>query len=119
MSPRLPRRSFIHAAGTFALAPALVKAAPREWPPSEATDTPKLCLGVGANASEKEMRGLRQIGVDHVLMGGPAIPWTEADLRALVERFRAAGLTVANLMVGGFPNTLCTADPGATRRSTS
>ena len=106
MSPKLPRRSFIHAAGTFALAPALVKAAPRDWPPSEATGTPKLCLGVGANATEKEMRGFRQIGVEHALMGGPPIPWTEADLRALVERFRAAGLTVANLMIGGFPNTL-------------
>jgi mannonate dehydratase len=106
MSPRVPRRSFIHAAGMFALAPALVKAAPRDWPPSEPIGTPKLCLGIGANASEKEMRGFRQIGVDHALMGGPPIPWTEADLRALVARFRAAGLTVANLMIAGFPNTL-------------
>ncbi len=106
MSSRLPRRSFIHAAGTFALSPALVRSAPRDWPPTEGLGTPKLCLGTGANTTEKEMRGFRQIGVEHVLMGGPPIPWKEADLQALVERFRAAGLTVANLMIYGFPNTL-------------
>jgi mannonate dehydratase len=106
VSPALPRRSFLHAAGAFTLAPAFARALPRDWPPSEATSTPKLCLGIGATASEKEMRGLRQIGVDHVLMGGPAIPWTDEALRALVERFRAAGLTVANLMIAGFPKAL-------------
>jgi mannonate dehydratase len=52
------------------------------------------------------MRRIRQIGVDHVLMGGPKIPWTEEDLRSLVERFRKGGLTVANLMIAGFPNAL-------------
>jgi mannonate dehydratase len=52
------------------------------------------------------MRRFKQIGVDHVLMGGPPIPWTEADLRAVVERFRAGGLTVANLMIAGFPKAL-------------
>ena len=105
MTHRLPRRSFVHAAGAFALSPALARSAPRDWPPAE-TGTPKLCLGTGANATDKEMRRLRQIGVDHALMGGPPIPWTEAGLRALVERFRAAGLTVANLMISGFPNAL-------------
>jgi len=106
MSSRLPRRSFIHAAGTFALSPTLARSAPRDWPPAEGAATPRLCLGTAASATEKEMRRLRQIGVDQVLMGGPPIPWKEADLRALVERFRAAGLTVANLMISGFPNTL-------------
>jgi mannonate dehydratase len=106
MSTRLPRRSFIHAAGTFALVPTAARSAPRDWPPTEGSGTPKICLGADAKADEKEMRRLRQIGVDHVLMGGPPIPWQEADLGALVERFRAGGLTVANLMIYGFPNTL-------------
>jgi mannonate dehydratase len=106
MSSKLPRRGFIHAAGTFALSPALTGSAPREWPPAEGDGTPKLCLGTDANASEKEMRRFKQIGVDHVLMGGPPIPWKEADLRALVERFRAGGLTVDNLMIYGFPKAL-------------
>ena len=109
MSSPLPRRAFLGAAGAFALLPALPKVArpaPRDWPPAEGEATPKLCLGTGRNADDKEMRRFRQIGVDHVLMGGPPIPWTEADLRALVARFRAGGLTVANLMISGFPSAL-------------
>jgi mannonate dehydratase len=39
-------------------------------------------------------------------MGGPPIPWSEDRLRAPIERFRAAGLSVANLMISGFPNAL-------------
>jgi mannonate dehydratase len=106
MTSRLPRRSFIHATGAFALAPTLARAATGSWPPAEGDGVPKICLGVGANASGKEMRRLKQIGVDHVLMGGPPIPWKEADLRALVERFRKGGLTVDNLMIYGFPNAI-------------
>jgi len=106
MTSRLPRRSFIHATGAFALAPALARSATGAWPPAEGDGVPKICLGTGANASEKEMRRLKQIGVDHVLMGGPPIPWKEADLQALVERFRKGGLTVDNLMIYGFPKAI-------------
>jgi len=107
MSQKLPRRSFFGAAGAFALTPSLARSvAAYDWPPSEGPGTPRLCLGTGANMDEKQMRRFRQIGIDHVLMGGPAIPWKEADLQALVERFRAGGLSVANLMISGFPNTI-------------
>ena len=110
MSSRLHRRGFLRAAGAAALAPVLSPAragsAPGDWPPAEGPGTPRLCLGTGANADEREMRRIRQIGVDHVLMGGPKIPWTEEDLRSLVERFHKGGLTVANLMIAGFPNAL-------------
>src|SRR4030042_2130559 len=106
MKSNLPRRSFIQATGAFALAPTLARRAPGPRPPAEGPGVPKICLGVGANATEKEMRRLKQIGVDHVLMGGPPIPWKEADLRALVERFRKGGLTVDNLMIYGFPKAL-------------
>ena len=106
MRSRLPRRNFIHATGAFALAPALARSATGAWPPAEGDGVPSICLGAGANAGEKEMRRLRQIGVDHVLMGGPPIPWKEADLRALVERFRKGGLTVDNLMIYGFPKAI-------------
>jgi mannonate dehydratase len=109
MSSPLPRRAFFGAAGAFALRPALpalAQSASHDWPPAEGKDTPKLCLGTGRNGDEKEMRRFKQIGIDHVLMGGPPIPWTEADLGALVARFRAGGLTLANLMIAGFPNTL-------------
>jgi mannonate dehydratase len=110
MPQKLPRRSFFGAAGAFAVAPSvahpLASAAATQWPPSEGPGTPKLCLGLGRSADAKEMRRFKQIGIDHVLMGGPPIPWNEADLRALVERFRAGGQSVANLMISGFPNTI-------------
>jgi mannonate dehydratase len=108
----MSRRTFFRAAGAFAAAPAAARAAAsappgHEWPPAEGPGTPKLCLGVRADADAKEMRRIRQIGVDRVLMGGPSrIPWSEADLAALVARFRAGGLAVANLMIGGFPKTI-------------
>jgi mannonate dehydratase len=111
----LARRSFFQAAGAFAVAPALAPAAAaaggaatvlREWPPAEGAGTPKLCLGAGAAADDKEMRRIRQVGVEHVIMGGPPIPWKEEELRALVARFKAGGISVANLMIGGFPNAL-------------
>ncbi len=104
------RRRFLRTASVAGLVPAalpgLARAAAPEWPPAEGPLTPRLCLGVGANADEAEMRRIRQIGVEHVLMGGPPIPWKEEDLRALVARFREGGLTVANLMIGGFPNAI-------------
>ena len=110
MSFTLHRRRFFGAAGGFAVAPSLhievASAATRDWPPVEGKDTPKLCLGTGRASDPKEMRRFKQIGIDHMLMGGPPIPWTQADLTALVERYRAAGLSVANLMIGGFTNTL-------------
>jgi mannonate dehydratase len=52
------------------------------------------------------MRRVKQLGVDHVLMGGPPIPWQEADLRARMERFKAGGLSLGNLMIAGFPNAI-------------
>jgi mannonate dehydratase len=52
------------------------------------------------------MRRLKQIGVDYVLMGGPRIPWQEDEIRATLEHFKKGGLTVCNMMIGGFPNTI-------------
>ena len=52
------------------------------------------------------MRRIKQLGVDHVLMGGPAIPWREDDLRSLMARLKEGGLTLGNMMISGFPNTL-------------
>ena len=74
--------------------------------PSESADTPRICLGAGAQTDDAGMRRLKQIGVDHVLMGGPRMPWNEADLRSLLDRFRAGGLTVCNLMISGFDDVI-------------
>lgn len=58
------------------------------------------------------MRNLKQIGVDYVLMGGPRIPWTEEALRAIMDRFKAHGISVINMMISGF-NDVIWGRPGA------
>jgi mannonate dehydratase len=52
------------------------------------------------------MRKLKQIGIDYVLMGGPKIPWEESELLARIQHFQSGGLTIGNMMIGGFPNTI-------------
>jgi mannonate dehydratase len=74
------------------------------WPPDLGTDTPKICLGAGADADT--MRHLRQIGVDHVLAGGGSVPWDEADLRDRIEQYNAGGITLCNLMMSGFDDVI-------------
>ena len=93
---------------------AAAAAKPFQMPP-EGKDTPKICLGIGGNVDEAGMRRLKQIGVDHVLMGGPRIPWEEADIRSRIERFKAGGLTLFNLMIGGF-NDVIWGRPGADKQ---
>jgi mannonate dehydratase len=69
--------------------------------PGERRDTPKICLGY-INADEAGLRRLKQIGVDHVLQGGPRMPWTEADIRARLDAYQSGGVTLCNLMISGF-----------------
>ncbi len=52
------------------------------------------------------MRRRKQIGVDHVLTGGPQIPWSEADVRARIDQFKAGGLTLCNMMISGFDDVI-------------
>jgi mannonate dehydratase len=99
-------------AGAAALAPALPAAAQVSWPPPQGPGTPKICLGASPSLDEKGMRALKQIGVDYVLMGGPRIPWEENDLRARMDRFKAGGITIINMMIGGF-NDVIWGRPGA------
>jgi mannonate dehydratase len=55
---------------------------------------------------EAGMKRLKQLGITHTIMGGPAIPWQEADLRALTDQLKAGEVTLGNMMIAGFPNTL-------------
>ena len=42
----------------------------------------------------------------YALTGGPRIPWQEDDLRARIEKLKAGGITLYNMMIGGFNKTL-------------
>jgi len=106
MKSNFSRRSMLKTAGAAAFAPAALSAARVEWPPAEGPGTPKICLGMPVSVDAAGMRGLKQIGVDYVLSGGPRIPWQEADLRARMDHLNAGGITLCNLMIGGFPNTI-------------
>lgn len=107
MSSKLSRRSLFEAAASAAMVAAPSAAAPATtWPPPLGPGTPKICLGVPANASQVHLRTLKQVGVDYVLMGGPPIPWTEQSLRERMEPFQKAGLTVINMMISGFNDVI-------------
>jgi mannonate dehydratase len=100
------RREIIKAVGASALLPSALTATQKNsWPPAE-TGAPKICLGVNPSLDDAGMRKIKQIGVDYVLMGGPPIPWTETDLRERLNRFKAGGLTIINMMISGFPKTI-------------
>lgn len=112
MSYRVSRRAMVRGAGAAALSPVAAAAAPVSWPPPEGAHSPRICLGVSPNLDEAGMRRLKQIGVDYVLTGGPKIPWDEAELRARMDRFKAGGITVCNMMISGF-NDVIWGRPGA------
>jgi hypothetical protein len=89
-------------------------------PRFESKDTPKICLGLGDGAGpvarnqqggggrgpsydpEASAKRMRQIGVEYALSGGPPIPWTESQLKDLLGRWKGYGITIGNLMIGGF-----------------
>ena len=98
----------MRAAGAAALTPSLTPAAPattaRTWPVIESADTPHICLPGGRD--EAAMRKVKQLGVDYVIGNMGRIPWQEDELKAQMERFKGAGLTLYNIMIGGFTNAI-------------
>ncbi len=117
MTSSISRRSVLRAMGTAALSSSVIPAnfalaedtvtADGGWRP-EGPGTPKICLDIGSNhLEEATMRGVKQIGVNHVACGGsPPIPWEESQIRSIMGTLKSAGLTLGNMMIGGFPNTL-------------
>ncbi len=103
----ISRRTMIEALGASVL-PGLSFAAG----PSDAL--PKICLGIGDTGlglapgvmADAGMRRVKQLGVDYVVTGGPRIPWDEADVKSRIDSLKSGGLTLFNMMIGGFPKTL-------------
>ncbi|MDA1275542.1 MAG: mannonate dehydratase [Verrucomicrobia bacterium] len=104
MNNRFTRREMLQIGALAALSPTALAAEASnpsvQWPPALGTGTPKICLGSG-QADEARMRQLKQVGVDHVLMGGGRVPWTEESLRQTMDQYKAGGISVINMMIGG------------------
>ena len=116
---KFSRRAAMEILGAVALTPAAegpLAAAQVPAAPKEGKDTPKIALsmvdgggfgGGGRGGAEVNTppdplagpRGIKQLGVDHVLGGVPGSPWTEPSLNAIMERFKAVDITVGNLMI--------------------
>jgi mannonate dehydratase len=122
--------------GAVALTPAAeVPLAAAQVPaaPKEGKDTPKIAVGMGdggglggggrggaaaagapAPDPSAAPRRIKQLGVDNVLSGGPATPWTEESLNAVMERWKAVEITVGNLMIN-LSNDILYGKPGNKR----
>jgi len=76
--------------------------------PQEGVSTPKIACAINLadGVTDAAIRGVVQIGVYHVLSGGPALPWSVSQLQPLVDKLKGAGIALGNLMIGGFPNAL-------------
>ena len=107
MSSDLSRRSLMKGiCSTAAMSAALPVAAVLPLPPptaykgphgpgmpQEGPDTPKLCAPLDRREiTDEAMRRVKQVGVNNVLMGGPKMPWQEADLQATVDKLKTGGL---------------------------
>jgi hypothetical protein len=79
---------------------------------------PKICLWAD-NTEVATLRRIKQLGVDHACMGGPRIPWEEARINELRQTFPAAGLTLANIIIGLTPAILYGRPGRGLRRSTT
>ena len=110
MRSNLSRRRALQAVGAAAMASSLAESAPLKDLDVDRPGLPKICLEMGTGGlaagrlDDAGMRRVRQLGVTHALTGGPRIPWQEDQLRSLVDKLKAGGITLGNLMIGGFPN---------------
>ena len=76
--------------------------------PQESARTPRIATAIDLHngPTPEAIRSVAQIGVSHVLSGGPAIPWSVSQLQSWTDTLKAAGVSLGNLMIGGFTDTL-------------
>lgn len=77
-----------------------------DWPIIEGPTTPKLCVNISLNADEAEIQRVKQMGIDNVLIVSLKTPWKQNDLRAIIDRFKAAGLSIMNMYINVPQNTI-------------
>ncbi|MCU1260229.1 MAG: hypothetical protein JWO80_3114 [Bryobacterales bacterium] len=106
----------MQALGGAAALSASTASAAVEKPPmgmkGEGPDTPKICLEIGGGAlaaggmDDAGIRRIKQLGVNYVIGAAGRIPWDESELRTMMDKLKAGGLTVGNIMIGGFNNAI-------------
>ena len=114
MSKDLSRRGMMQSLSVAALATSVPARGASDIPgwPSDDRYLPKICLEMGngglaaGKIDEAGMRRVTQLGVTHVLSSGPRLPWQESQLRSLMDQLKTGGITLGNLMIGGFPKTI-------------
>ncbi len=119
MTSFLTRRELVRGAGAAVLervmAPWVATAQQEKKPwwlgdgmPQESADTPKIACAIDVHNGppDEEIRRVVQLGVYHVLAGGPEMPWSVSELQSPIAKLRMAGVVLGNLMISGFPKTL-------------
>lgn len=106
MPASLTRRRAAQLAAAAALSPAALTAAAKDWPPQEGDGVPRICVGMARDSDPDVLRQWKQVGVDYALMGGGRTPWKEAEIRAVMDHFKASGVKVFNMMFGGFNDVI-------------
>src|SRR5215472_3554006 len=76
--------------------------------PQESAATPRIACAIDLTngVTDEAIRRVVQVGVYHVLSGGPPIPWTVSQLQPWMDKLKSGGLALGNLMIGGFPKTI-------------
>jgi len=111
MNTSVSRRHLLKTVGAATLLGASPRGAGLPMLHQEGPETPKICLEINGGLAagrmnETGMRRIKQLGVNHAAGLGPQIPWEETQIRAYVDRLKSGGLTLGNLMIGGFINTI-------------
>ncbi len=118
MHSPISRRKLLKTAGSAAIASSLRELRPLQGAPPDQRESspphdpvPNIALEINGKLAaaafdETGMGRIRQLGVNHVIMGGPEIPWETGQIRAIADRLKAAGLTLGNIMIHGFPNVV-------------
>lgn len=113
----ISRRNLMKGMGASALAPALsplvAQQEKKPWwlgdgMPQESAGTPKIACAIdlGNGVTDESIRRVVEVGVYHVLSGGPPLPWAVGQLQPLIDKLKTYGVTLGNLMIGGFPNSI-------------
>ena len=109
---KMTRRTAFQALSAAALAAEAAQGAQVPPAPKESKGTPKIAVGMadgGPMSGDRaaSAKRVKQLGVDHVLSGGPpALPWTAEGLTTVMEPWKNAGVTVSNLMINLSPDII-------------